>query len=153
MTTSLKQTLQHDLTESIRARDAVRSATLRMALTAVTTAETAGTTHRTLSDAEVLQVLTKEAKKRKEASVAFTGAGRAELAAKEDAELVVLEGYLPAALTPDELAQLVAEAIAETGASAPGQMGQVMKVLQPQTTGRADGAAVAAAVRAALAAH
>ena len=95
MTTSLKQTLQHDLTESIRARDAVRSATLRMALTAVTTAETAGTTHRTLSDAEVLQVLTKEAKKRKADALKALDKEAAEIADREaalDARMTNTEG-------------------------------------------------------------
>ena len=147
MTTSLKQTLQHDLTESIRARDAVRSATLRMALTAVTTAETAGTTHRTLSDAEVLQVLTKEAKKRKEAAAAFTGAGRPELAATEEAELLVLEGYLPAQLDDEALREIVDRAVAATGATGMPQLGMVMKAAQGEVAGRADGGRVAAVVK------
>ena len=148
---SLKATVQADLTTAIRERDQVRAATLRMALTAITTEEVSGTTSRELSDDEVLKVLAKEAKKRKEASAAYTGAGRAELAATEDAELAVLEAYLPAQLSDDELAAIVARAVEQTGASGMAQMGQVMKVAQPEVAGRADGGRVAAAVRAALA--
>ena len=92
---TLKEQLQSDLTAAMRARDQVGASTLRMALTAVTTEEVAGTEHRDLTDDDVLKVLTKEAKKRREAATAYTGAGRAELAAKEEAELAVLEGYLP----------------------------------------------------------
>jgi uncharacterized protein YqeY len=148
---SLKATVQADLTTAIRERDQVRAATLRMALTAITTEEVSGTASRELSDDEVLKVLAKEAKKRKEASAAYTGAGRAELAATEDAELAVLEAYLPAQLSHDELAAIVARAVERTGASGMAQMGQVMKVAQPEVAGRADGGRVAAAVRAALA--
>ena len=148
---SLKATVQADLTTAIRERDQVRAATLRMALTAITTEEVSGTASRELSDDEVLKVLAKEAKKRKEASAAYTGAGRAELAATEDAELAVLEAYLPAQLSDDELAAIVARAVEQTGASGMAQMGQVMKVAQPEVAGRADGGRVAAAVRAALA--
>ena len=148
---SLKATVQADLTTAIRERDQVRAATLRMALTAITTEEVSGTTSRELSDDEVLKVLAKEAKKRKEASAAYTGAGRAELAATEDAELAVLEAYLPAQLSDDELAAIVARAVEQTGASGMAQMGQVMKVAQPEVAGRAEGGRVAAAVRAALA--
>ena len=150
MSDSLKDTLRSDLTESIRARDTVRSATLRMALTAVTTEEVAGEVARTLTDDEVLKVLAKEAKKRKEAATAYAGADRPELAAKEEAELVVLEGYLPAQLRDEELAALVAEAVAQTGATGMAQLGLVMKVAQPLAAGRADGGRVAAAVRRAL---
>jgi uncharacterized protein len=148
---SLKATVQADLTTAIRERDQVRAATLRMALTAITTEEVSGTASRELSDDEVLKVLAKEAKKRKEASAAYTGAGRAELAATEDAELAVLEAYLPAQLSDDELAAIVARAVEQTGASGMAQMGQVMKVAQPEVAGRADGGRVAAAVKAALA--
>ncbi|NHN56824.1 GatB/YqeY domain-containing protein [Calidifontibacter sp. DB0510] len=148
---TLKQTLQSDLTAAIKGRDQVRAGTLRMALAAVTNAEVAGDAAKELTDAETLAVLTKEAKKRREAAEAYDGAGRAELADKERAELGVLETYLPQQLSQDELRQLVAEAIAETGASSPAGMGQVMKVLQPKIAGRADGRQVADAVKRALA--
>jgi uncharacterized protein YqeY len=148
---SLKDTLRSDLTEAIRGRDQVRAGTLRMVLTSVTTEEVAGTEARELSDDEVLKVIAKEAKKRREASAAYTGAGRAELAAKEDAELAIVEAYLPAQLGDDELERLVAEAVAETGATGMPQMGVVMKAVQPRVAGRADGGRVAAVVKRVLA--
>ena len=144
---ALKDRLQSDLTAAMKARDELRAATLRMALTAVTTEEVAGKQARVLSDDEVLSVLTREAKKRREAAEAFDGAGRRELASRERAEGEVLAGYLPAPLTDDELAELVRTAIAETGADNPKAMGQVMRVVQPQVTGRAEGGRVAAEVR------
>ncbi len=148
---SLKATVQSDLTTAIRERDAVRSGTLRMALAAITNEEVAGKEARELTDDDVLKVLAKEAKKRKEASTAFTDAGRPELAAKEEAELVVLEAYLPAQLSDEELASIVAAAVEQTGASGMAAMGQVMTAAQPVVAGRADGGRGAAAVRAALA--
>jgi len=148
---TLEERLHDDLTESIRARDEVRSATLRMALTAVKNEAVSGTEARELSDAEVVTVLGREAKKRREAATAYDAAARPELAARERAELEVIEGYLPAQLDDTELAELVATAIVETGADSPQAMGQVMKVLTPRVAGRADGGRVAAAVKAALA--
>lgn len=150
---TLEQRLHDDLTAAIRSREEVTSATLRMALTAVKNEAVSGTEARELSDADVVAVLGREAKKRREAATAYDEAQRPELAARERAELAVLEGYLPAQLGDDELAALVAEAVAETGADAdsPKQMGQVMKVLTPRIAGRADGGRVAAAVKAALA--
>lgn len=147
---TLKETLHDDLTEAIRARDQVRSATLRMALTAVTNAEVAGTEAHELTDDEVLKVLAKEAKKRREAAEAYRGAHRLELAEVEDAELAVLEVYLPKQLTDDEITEIVRAAVAETGATGMKQMGQVMKVANATVAGRAEGGRVAAAVRAAL---
>ncbi|YAL83654.1 GatB/YqeY domain-containing protein [Dermacoccaceae bacterium W4C1] len=147
----LKDRLQSDLTESIRGRDQVRSATLRMTLTAVSNAEVAGTEAKELSDADVLAVITKEAKKRREAAEAYDGAERAELAANERAELEVLEAYLPKQLSDSEIDELVAAAVAETGASGMAQMGQVMKAVQPKIAGRAEGGRVAASVKKALA--
>ena len=144
---ALKERLQSDLTAAMKARDELRAATIRMALTAITNEEVAGKQARVLSDDEVLTVLTREAKKRREAAEAFDGAGRAELAARERAEGDVLADYLPAQLGDDELAELVRAAITETGADNPKAMGQVMKVLQPQVTGRAEGGRVAAEVR------
>ena len=147
---SLKATVQSDLTDAIRQRDAVRSGTLRLALTSITNEEVSGTEARELSDDEVLKVLAKEAKKRKEAATAYAGAGRPELAAQEEAELAVLEAYLPAQLSDDELATIVAAAIEQTGATGMPQLGQVMKVAQGVVAGRADGGRVAAAVKTAL---
>ncbi|MGO0576473.1 GatB/YqeY domain-containing protein [Ornithinimicrobium panacihumi] len=152
MTTStgLKATLQHDLTEAMRARDKVRSGSLRMALTAIANEEVAGKEHRELSEDEVLKVVAKEAKKRREAAEAYTAADRPELAAQEEAELAVLETYLPAQLDDAELDRMAVEAVAELGVSGMAGMGQVMKVLTPRVAGRAEGGRVAAAVRAAL---
>jgi uncharacterized protein YqeY len=148
---SLKERLQSDLTTAIRGRDELTAATLRMALTAVTTEEVAGKQARTLTDDEVLAVLGREAKKRREAATAFDDAGRSELADRERAEGEVLAGYLPAQLADEEVATLVREAIAELGASGPQAMGQVMKVVQPRVAGRAEGGRVAAEVKRQLA--
>jgi uncharacterized protein YqeY len=150
MTTTLKAQLRSDLTSAMKARDELRSATIRMALTAITNEEVAGKTARELSEDEVLKVLTREVKKRKEAAEAFAGAGRAEQAAREEAEGEVLTAYLPAQLSDEELQALVDEAVAESGAEGPRAMGAVMKVLTPKVAGRGDGSRVAAAVRAKL---
>ena len=144
---ALKDRLQADLTEAMKARDELRSTTLRMLLTAVKNEEVAGKSARELDDAEVIAVLTREAKKRREAAEAFADAGRADRAHRERAEGEVIAGYLPAQLTDAELAELVAAVIAETGASGPSAMGQVMKRVTPQTAGRAEGSRVAAEVR------
>ena len=148
---SLKDTLKSDLTTAMKARDTIRVATLRMALTAVTTAEVSGTEAVDLTDDDVLKVLAKEAKKRKEASTAYTDAQRPELAAQEDAELVVLEAYLPSQLGDDELEALVRQAIADSGAIGMPQMGAVMRASQPLVAGRADGGRISAVVRRLLA--
>jgi uncharacterized protein YqeY len=149
-TAQLKSTLRADLHTSMRERDQVRSATLRMALTAVTNEEVSGTTARVLSDDEVLQVLAREAKKRREAATAYIGAKRPELAAREEAELAILETYLPAQLSDAELQALVARAVSETGATRMPQMGLVMKAATTLVAGRAEGGRVAAIVRSAL---
>jgi uncharacterized protein YqeY len=148
---SLKDTLKADLTTAMKARDEVRTRTLRMALAAVSTEEVSGKAAHELSDDEIVKVLTKEAKKRREASEAFAGAGRAEQAQAELDEQAVLEAYLPAQLSDEELDRLVEEAIAESGAQGPRAMGQVMKVLNPKVAGRAEGGRVAQAVRGRLA--
>ena len=145
--TSLKAQIQHDLHDAMRARDKVRSGTLRMTLTSITNAEVAGDEARELSDDEVLKVVAKEAKKRKESSAAFTDANRPELAAKEEAELAVLEGYLPAQLDDTELRAIVERAVASTGATSMAQMGLVMRTAQAEVAGRADGGRVAAVVK------
>jgi uncharacterized protein YqeY len=146
----LKSTLRADLHTSMRERDPVRSTTLRMALTAVTNEEVSGTVARELTDDEVLKVLSKEAKKRREAAAAYVEAKRPELAAKEENELAILEAYLPAQLSDADLQDLVAEAITETGATGMPQMGQVMKVASALVAGRAEGGRVAAIVKSAL---
>lgn len=150
MTTTLKAQLRSDLTSAMKARDELRSATIRMALTAITNEEVAGDVARVLSDDEVVKVLGREAKKRKEAAEAFAGAGRTEQAAREVAEGEVLAAYLPAQLSDEELHALVDAAVAESGAEGPRAMGAVMKVLTPRVAGRADGSRVAAAVKARL---
>ncbi|MFX0538522.1 GatB/YqeY domain-containing protein [Ornithinimicrobium sp. Y1847] len=148
--TGLKATLQHDLTEAMRSRDKVRAGSLRMALTAIANEEVAGKEHRELSEGEVLKVVAKEAKKRREAAEAYTDAGRAELAEQEEAELAVLEGYLPAQLDDAELATMAQETVDELGVEGMAAMGQVMKAITPKVAGRAEGGRVAAAVRSAL---
>ncbi len=153
-TPTLKARLQADLTEAIRSRDELRAATIRMALTAVRSEEVAGTVARELADDEVVAVRTREAKKRREAAVAFDGAARPEKAARERDELGVLQGYLPAQLSDDELVALVAEevaAAAAAGATGMPAMGRVMKAVQPRVAGRAEGGRVAAEVRRQLA--
>jgi hypothetical protein len=143
----LKERLRADLSTAIRARDQVRMRTIRMALTSITNEEVAGASARDLTDEEVVRVLTREARKRREAAEAFSAAGRSEQAAAERAEGEVLAGYLPAQLSDDELAALIDAAIAETGASGLPGLGQVMKTVTPRVAGRADGARVAAEVR------
>ena len=143
----LKERLRADLNAAIRARDQVRLRALRMTLTSITNEEVSGDTARELSDDEVVKILTREAKKRREAAEAFESAGRAEQAAAERAEGDVLAGYLPAQLTDDELTAIVSAAIAETGATGMPGMGMVMKTVTPRVAGRADGARVAAEVR------
>jgi uncharacterized protein len=143
----LKERLRADLNAAMRARDQVRMRTLRMALTSITNEEVAGASARNLTDDEIVKVLTREARKRREAAEAFSAAGRSEQAAAERAEGEVLADYLPAQLSDEELAALVDAAIAETGASGMASMGQVMKTVTPRVAGRADGARVAAEVR------
>jgi uncharacterized protein YqeY len=146
----LKDRLRGDLTAAMKARDEVRTRTLRMALTSIANEEVAGSAARDLDDEEVLRLIGVQAKRRREAADAFDAAGRADQAAAERAEEDVLRVYLPAQLSAAELAAMVAEAIAETGASGMRSMGQVMKVLTPRLAGRAEGGRVAAEVRRAL---
>lgn len=150
---TLKARLRADLTAAIKARDEVRSATLRMVLTAVTNAEVAGKQARELTDEEIVGVLSTEAKKRREAATAFADAGRQEMADKEVAEAAVIADYLPEQLSAEELSQLVAATIADLGVAGEGMraMGRVMGVLTPQVRGRADGGAVATEVKQQLA--
>jgi len=131
----------------------VRSGTIRMVLSAITNEEVSGKEARELTDDDVITVLGREAKKRREAAEAYDDAGRAELADKERAELVVIEGYLPEQMSDDELTAIVEAAISEvaaTGAEGGRAMGAVMKIIQPKVKGRADGSVVAAKVKSAL---
>jgi uncharacterized protein len=148
---TLKEQIHDDLVTAMKARDETRARTLRMALTSIRNEEVSGAAAHDLTDDEVLRVLGREAKRRREAAAAFAEAGRTEQAAAERAEEDVLTAYLPAQLGDDELGAMVAAAIAETGASGPGGMGQVMRVLTPRVAGRAEGSRVAAMVRSQLA--
>lgn len=143
----LKDRLKNDLTTAIKARDKVRAGTLRMVLAAISTEEAAGSTRRTLDDQEITRLLTREAKKRREAAEAFDKGGRPEQAEAERAESEIISDYLPEQLTDEELSGLVAEAIKETGAEGPKGMGQVMKTVNPRIAGRAEGSRVAAEVK------
>lgn len=148
---SLKDRLHADLNAAMKAREEVRRSTLRMALTAVSNAEVAGKSARELSDEDVMKVLAKEVKSRKEAAAAYDEVGRDELASRERAESAVLEDYLPAQLDDAELEHIVDRAIAETGATGMARMGTVMKAANAVVAGRADGGRVAAIVKARLA--
>jgi uncharacterized protein len=148
---SLKSRLHTDLTIAIKARDQLRTATLRMVLSAVSTEEVSGKAARELSDDEVLKILAREGKKRREAAEAFDAGHRPELAERERAEGGVIEQYLPAQLDDDELRQLVSAAITESGATGPQAMGAVMKVATPRVAGRAEGGRIAAEVKRQLA--
>ncbi|WP_127498780.1 GatB/YqeY domain-containing protein [Actinoplanes solisilvae] len=144
---ALKDRLNDDLHSAMKSRDELTTATLRMALAAVRNAEVAGTEARDLSDDEVLAVLNKESKKRREAATAFADAGRAEQAAKERSEGDVLERYLPKQLSDDEIAELVTGALQAGGFTGKAQMGPAMKAAQAAVAGRAEGGRVAAEVR------
>ncbi|MBB5939482.1 GatB/YqeY domain-containing protein [Streptomyces zagrosensis] len=152
--TTLKTRLKSDLTAAIKARDELRSSTLRLTITAISKEEVAGDSARELSDAEVEKIIAREAKKRREAAEAFADGGRAESAERERAEGEVLAEYLPKQLTDEELNALVADAVAEAkagGADGPRAMGAVMKIVNPKVAGRAEGGRVAAAVKRSLA--
>lgn len=150
---ALKDQLRSDLTTAMKARDSDTSTTIRMLMTAIGNAEVAGKEKVELTDEQVLEVLTTEAKKRREAATAFDEGGRTEMADKERTELAVIVTYLPEQLTADEIAEIVREAVERTGAAGEGMraMGKVMGVVQPQVKGRADGGAVAAEVKRQLA--
>lgn len=147
----LKDLLKHDLTEAMRARDELVLSTIRLCLSAITNEEVSGKEARVLTEAEVIQVLSREGKKRRESAQAFADAKRPDRAERENAEGEVIARYLPTPLSETELASLIADAMKESGAAGPAGMGLVMKLLSPKIAGRADGAAVSAAVRAALA--
>jgi hypothetical protein len=144
---ALKDRLRADLTAAMKSRDELRTATLRMVLAAVTAEEVAGKEARELSDDDVLGVLRREAKRRREAAEAFDAADRAEQAGRERAEGEVVAGYLPAQLDDADLAALVADVITRTGASGIKDMGRVMGAATGAVSGRAEGGRVAAEVR------
>jgi uncharacterized protein len=147
---SIKETLQADLTEAIRGRNEIVSGTIRMVLTAITNEEVSGKEARVLTDAEIITVLSREAKKRREAAEAFGDAGRADKAALEKAEGEVIAKYLPEQMSEDEIKKLIDAAIAQTGASGPAEMGKVMGAIKSQVAGKADGGTVSGLVKAAL---
>ncbi|MEU6345981.1 GatB/YqeY domain-containing protein [Streptomyces sp. NPDC046977] len=151
MTTTLKQRLHDDLTAAMKGRDELVTSTLRLTLTAITKEEVAGKEARELSDDEVLQVIGREAKKRREAAEAFEQGGRKESAERELAEGEVLARYLPKQLDDAELAGIVSAAIKESGAEGPRAMGAVMKIVNPKVSGLAEGGRVAAEVKRQLA--
>jgi uncharacterized protein YqeY len=148
----LKDRLHTDLTAAMKAKDELTRSTLRMVLTAIGNEEVAGAEARELTDDEELKIVAREAKKRREAAEAYKTGGATDRAERELAEEKVVNAYLPQQLSDEELTAIVATAVAETGASGPQGMGQVMKVVNPKVAGLADGGRVAAAVRAALAA-
>ena len=147
----LKETLKSDLTEAIRSSDKVVSGTIRMVLTAITNEEVSGKEARVLSDEEIITVLSREAKKRREAAEEFAKAGRTDRAAEEKAEGEVIAKYLPAQLSEDDIKKLIADAVASTGAAGPADMGKVMGAIKPKIAGKADGALVSSLVKTALA--
>lgn len=147
---SIKESLRSDLTEAIRGRNEITSSTIRMVLTAITNEEVAGKEARVLSDDEVITVLSREAKKRREASEAFENAGRADKAALEKAEGEVIAKYLPAQLSIDDIKKMISDAIASTGAAGPADMGKVMGAVKPLIAGKADGSIVSTLVKEAL---
>lgn len=147
---SIKERLRAELTEAIRSRDEIASSTIRMVLTAITNEEVAGKEARVLSDDEVITVLSREAKKRREAADAFEAAGRADRAELEKAEGVVIAKYLPAQLSLDDIKRMIADAIVSTGAAGPADMGKVMGAVKPLIAGKADGSVVSTLVKEAL---
>lgn len=147
---SIKERLRAELTEAIRSRDEITSSTIRMVLTAITNEEVAGKEARVLSDDEVITVLSREAKKRREAADAFETAGRADRAELEKAEGVVIAKYLPAQLNLDDIKRMIADAIASTGAAGSADMGKVMGAVKPLIAGKADGSVVSTLVKEAL---
>ena len=148
---TLRDRLDAEVTAAMRSGDALRRDTLRMAKNAIYNAEKRD--RRSYAEDEIAAILSKEVKTRRESIEAFETGGRPDLVAKEAAEIAILSEFLPQALTEPEIAALVEQAIAETGAASPRDMGRVMGWLAPRTRGRADGRAVSAVVTAALAAR
>lgn len=149
---SLKDRLLSDLTAAMKAKDGLRLEVLRSVKSAIQMKEVSGAAAASLDEAAVLQVLTSLVKQRQESILQFRQGGREDLAKKEEAELAILQAYLPAALSETELKAMIAAAIAEAGATTPKDMGKVMKLVTPKTTGRADGKVVSQLVQQLLAA-
>lgn len=147
---SLRDRVQTDIAVAMRAGDALRRDVLRMAVSAAYNVEKRN--GHPLTEDELLAVLSREVKTRRESVEAFRGAGREDLATKEEAEIAILAEYLPQALTEREIADLVGQAIQATSASSARDMGKVMGWLSPRTRGRADGKRVSELVVQALAA-
>jgi uncharacterized protein YqeY len=151
---SLKETLQADVKTAMLSKDTIALSTLRMVLSAITNEEVSGKESRELSDQDVITVLNREAKKRREASAAYIDANRPELAETEENELTVIKKYLPEELSSAELESIISaaiETVASSGQTGPSAMGSVMKIVQPQVVGRADGSEVANLVKQLLA--
>ena len=147
----LKETLKSDLTEAIRSSDKVVSGTIRMVLTAITNEEVSGKEARVLTEDEIITVLSREAKKRREAAEEFAKANRPDKSAEEKAEGEVIAKYLPVQLSEEDIKKMIAAAVASTGAAGPGDMGKVMGAIKGQIAGKADGSLVSSLVKAALA--
>ena len=147
----LKETLKSDLTEAIRSSDKVVSGTIRMVLTAITNEEVSGKEARVLTEDEIITVLSREAKKRREAAEEFAKANRPDKSAEEKAEGEVIAKYSPAQLSEEDIKKMIAAAVASTGAAGPGDMGKVMGAIKGQIAGKADGSLVSSLVKAALA--
>lgn len=150
---TLKDTIKADLTAAMKARDEMTTSTLRMVLAAITNAEVAGDQAVTLDDNQTIGVLQSEAKKRAEAAQIYADAGRSEAAAKERSELAVIERYLPAAISDQELDAIITEEVAKAkaaGAEGGKAMGVVVKAVRERAGSGADGSRIAAAVKAAL---
>ena len=144
---SLKQQLQEDLKEALRARDGRRKAVIRLALAEIVNAEIELEHNDELDDADVIAILQKQARQRRDTISELRQANRPDLLAEEEAQLVVLEGYLPRILSREEVAEEARQVIAEVGAAGMGQMGPVMRQLMSKLKGRADGRVVNAVVR------
>jgi uncharacterized protein YqeY len=142
----LKEQFTADLTDAMRQSDDVRKSTLRMLITAINVAEVAGSERRQLSDEQVMQVLAKQVKQRRESIDEFQKAGRQDLVDKEAAELKVLEAYMPPQMPREEIEAEARKAIAEVGAKGPSDKGKVMQMLMPRLSGRAEGREINAVV-------
>jgi uncharacterized protein YqeY len=142
----LKEQFTADLTDAMRQSDDVRKSTLRMLITAINVAEVAGSERRQLSDEQVMQVLAKQVKQRRESIDEFQKGGRQDLVDKEAAELKVLEAYLPPQMSREEIEAEARKAIAEVGAKGPSDKGKVMQTLMPRLSGRAEGREINAVV-------
>lgn len=142
---SLQAQIEQDINQALKSGEQDKLSTLRLLKTAIKNQEIAQKAD--LSDAEVVKVIQKEAKQRRDSIDSYSQAGRSELADKEQAELAILEAYLPEQMSEEELTKLVEAAVTESGASSPADMGKVMQVLGPKIAGKADGGAVANLVR------